>query len=122
MYKIGLLSWKLRHKGWCIYIWNISGFLWANQFCHTIILCIVTVQSVLPWALTLSSPHMISLSSSHIFNLFFCRLHESLWRQKSPSSPGSGDKVTREMLMVALQNVQHILIRASDSVDFSRAV
>lgn len=50
------------------------------------------------------------------------RLHESLWRQKSPSSPGSGDKVTREMLMVTLQNVQHILIRASDSVDFSRAV
>ncbi|KDR22194.1 Laminin subunit alpha-1, partial [Zootermopsis nevadensis] len=50
------------------------------------------------------------------------RLHESLWRQKSPTVPGSGDKVTREMLMVALQNVQHILIRASDSVDFTRAV
>lgn len=70
----------------------------------------------------MSSPHTSSLTSSHIFDLNFCRLHESLWRQKSPSSPGSGDKVTREMLMVALQNVQHILIRASDSVDFSRAV
>jgi hypothetical protein len=70
-----------------------------------------------PDAVITSHDQSIILSHFH-----FCRLHESLWRQKSPSSPGSGDKVTREMLMVALQNVQHILIRASDSVDFSRAV
>ena len=29
--------------------------------------------------------------------------------------------VTREMMMVALQNVQHILIRATDSMDRNRA-
>lgn len=36
--------------------------------------------------------------------------------------PGTNDRVTREMLMVALQNVQHIVIRASESVDFAKAV
>jgi hypothetical protein len=35
---------------------------------------------------------------------------------------GTDNRVTREMLMVALQNVQHIVIRASESVDFTRAV
>ncbi|XP_069690531.1 laminin subunit alpha-2 isoform X2 [Periplaneta americana] len=50
------------------------------------------------------------------------RLHESLWQQKSPVLNESRGKVTREMLMVALQNVQHILIRASDTVDFTKAV
>ncbi|KAJ4442448.1 hypothetical protein ANN_04034 [Periplaneta americana] len=50
------------------------------------------------------------------------KLHESLWQQKSPVLNESRGKVTREMLMVALQNVQHILIRASDTVDFTKAV
>jgi len=65
---------------------------------------------------------VIIILSLHTVNITFSRLHESLWHQRSPPVPGSGDKVTREMLMVALQNVQHILIRASDSVDFTRAV
>ncbi|XP_049762590.1 laminin subunit alpha-1 [Schistocerca cancellata] len=46
------------------------------------------------------------------------RFHESLWRQKGKL----GEKVTREILMIALQNIQHILIRATDSLDFSKVV
>ena len=45
------------------------------------------------------------------------RLHENYWRVK-------GDRralVTREMLMVALQNTQHVLIRATDFIDATRA-
>ena len=45
------------------------------------------------------------------------RLHENFWRVK-------GDRralVTREMLMVALQNTQHVLIRATDYIDATRA-
>ncbi|XP_065339678.1 laminin subunit alpha lam-3 [Cloeon dipterum] len=45
------------------------------------------------------------------------RFHESNWKAKH--SPASGP-VTREIMMLALQNIQHILIRASDSVDFQR--
>lgn len=44
------------------------------------------------------------------------RFHESLWREKAHPDR----KVTRETMMVALQNVQHILIRASDAVDFTK--
>ncbi|XP_037085132.1 laminin subunit alpha-2-like isoform X2 [Pollicipes pollicipes] len=45
------------------------------------------------------------------------KLHESFWRVK-------GDRralVTREMLMVALQNTQHVLIRATELIDATRA-
>ncbi|XP_043229158.1 laminin subunit alpha-2-like isoform X2 [Amphibalanus amphitrite] len=45
------------------------------------------------------------------------KLHENFWRVK-------GDRralVTREMLMVALQNTQHVLIRATDYIDATRA-
>lgn len=45
------------------------------------------------------------------------RFHESLWYEKNPKRVAS-----REALMVALQNLQHILIRASDAVDFTRVV
>uniref|UniRef100_T1HX12 Laminin subunit alpha-2 n=1 Tax=Rhodnius prolixus TaxID=13249 RepID=T1HX12_RHOPR len=45
------------------------------------------------------------------------RLHESSWRKKNYPK----DSVNRETLMIALQNIQHILIRASDSADFTRA-
>ncbi|XP_066906769.1 laminin subunit alpha-1 [Halyomorpha halys] len=45
------------------------------------------------------------------------RLQESLWKVKNNPQ----DKVSREMLMVTLQNIQHILIRASDSIDFTEA-
>ncbi|XP_052132560.1 laminin subunit alpha-1, partial [Frankliniella occidentalis] len=46
------------------------------------------------------------------------RLHHSLWRAKNNAT----SKVSREMLMLALQNVQHVLIRATDSIDFTKAV
>ncbi|XP_014250027.1 laminin subunit alpha-1 isoform X2 [Cimex lectularius] len=43
------------------------------------------------------------------------RLHESLWRMKNNPE----DVVSREKFMIALQNLQHILIRASGSVGFT---
>lgn len=46
------------------------------------------------------------------------RLHESLWQDKYQPDR----KVSRETFMVALQNIQHILIRASESADFNKAV
>ncbi|XP_063216579.1 laminin subunit alpha-1 [Bacillus rossius redtenbacheri] len=46
------------------------------------------------------------------------RLHESLWHLRSDRR----QKVSREMFMLALQNVQHIFIRASDFLDFSKVV
>ena len=46
-----------------------------------------------------------------------CRLHERLWRVKN----NPRGVVTREMMMVALQNVQYILIRATDSMDRNKA-
>nr|XP_031843946.1 laminin subunit alpha-1 isoform X2 [Nomia melanderi] len=50
-------------------------------------------------------------------NHYEVRFHESLWQlQNRPDY-----KVTREVLMVALQNVQHILVKACDNVEFSRA-
>ena len=48
---------------------------------------------------------------------FIHRLHESLWRVKNNPK----GKVSRAMMMVALQNVQHILIRATDSMDRTKA-
>lgn len=52
-----------------------------------------------------------------MWNNIGSRFHENFWRMKN--NPTS--KVSREMLMVALQHLQHILIRATDSVDFTRA-
>ena len=47
---------------------------------------------------------------------FFFRFHESLWQlQNRPDY-----KVTREVLMVALQNLQYILVKASDNAEFTR--
>ncbi|KAK3921962.1 Laminin subunit alpha-1 [Frankliniella fusca] len=46
------------------------------------------------------------------------RLHHSLWRAKNNAT----SMVSRELLMLALQNVQHVLIRATDSIDFTKAV
>ncbi|KAF2361238.1 Laminin G domain [Trinorchestia longiramus] len=40
------------------------------------------------------------------------RLHEDHWRLKGTTNP-----VTREQMMIALQNIQHILIRATHSED-----
>ena len=45
------------------------------------------------------------------------RLHESLWRMRNNPQ----GHVTREMFMITLQNLQHILIRATDSMDRSKA-
>lgn len=45
------------------------------------------------------------------------RLHESLWQIKNNPSA----KVSRETLMIALQNITYIFIRATDSVDFTKA-
>ncbi|XP_014204068.2 laminin subunit alpha-1 [Copidosoma floridanum] len=45
------------------------------------------------------------------------RLHESSWRLKNRADV----QVTREILMVALQNVQRIFVKTSDFTDFSRA-
>ena len=45
------------------------------------------------------------------------RLHESQWRVKN----NPRGQVTRAMMMIALQNVQHILIRATDSMDRIKA-
>ena len=52
-----------------------------------------------------------------IFEKFPLRLHESLWRMKNNPQ----GKVSRAMMMIALQNVQHILIRATDSMDRTKA-
>ncbi|KAK0081679.1 hypothetical protein PV325_011758 [Microctonus aethiopoides] len=50
-------------------------------------------------------------------NEFKIRLHESLWQiQNRPDY-----KVSREVLMVALQNVQYILLKASDYSEFKEA-
>ncbi|XP_046676227.1 laminin subunit alpha-1 isoform X3 [Homalodisca vitripennis] len=58
-------------------------------------------------------PMQLSTSPTHSV-----RFYEHFWRMKNdPTS-----KVSREMLLVTLQNLQHILIRASDSVDFTRAI
>ncbi|XP_071452213.1 laminin subunit alpha-2-like [Hetaerina americana] len=46
------------------------------------------------------------------------KLHESEWRLKNHPQV----KVTRELMMLALQNIQHILIRATDSVDFDKII
>ncbi|XP_035736479.1 laminin subunit alpha-1-like [Vespa mandarinia] len=49
-------------------------------------------------------------------NRYEVRFHESLWQLH-----GRPDyKVTREVLMVALQNVQHIFIKATDNADFTK--
>jgi len=47
----------------------------------------------------------------------FYRLHESLWQVKNNPSAN----VSREILMIALQNIKYIFIRATDSVDFTTA-
>ncbi|XP_043794597.1 laminin subunit alpha-2 isoform X1 [Apis laboriosa] len=50
-------------------------------------------------------------------NRYEVRFHESLWQlQNRPDY-----KVTREVLMVALQNLQYILIKASDNAEFTKA-
>ncbi|KAJ8669684.1 hypothetical protein QAD02_000943, partial [Eretmocerus hayati] len=48
---------------------------------------------------------------------YVVRLHESVWIMKNRPDT----KVTREILMIVLQNVQHILIRASEFIGFSKA-
>ncbi|CAL7932952.1 unnamed protein product [Xylocopa violacea] len=49
-------------------------------------------------------------------NHYEVRFHESLWQlQNRPDY-----KVTREVLMVALQNLQHILVKASDNAEFTK--
>ena len=45
------------------------------------------------------------------------RLHESLWREKNNPK----GKVNRAMVMVALHNVQHILIWTTYSMDRTKA-
>uniref|UniRef100_A0A8D8X2U9 Laminin subunit alpha-1 n=1 Tax=Cacopsylla melanoneura TaxID=428564 RepID=A0A8D8X2U9_9HEMI len=45
------------------------------------------------------------------------RFHETLWRMKNNPL----DPVSRQTLMLTLQNLQHVFIRATDSVDFTRA-
>lgn len=46
----------------------------------------------------------------------YLRFHESLWQlQNRPDY-----KVSREVLMVALQNLQYILVKASDNAEFTR--
>ncbi|XP_026686393.1 laminin subunit alpha-1-like [Diaphorina citri] len=45
------------------------------------------------------------------------RFHESLWHMKNNPT----DPVSRQTLMLVLQNLQHVFIRATDSVDFTRA-
>ncbi|XP_042207400.1 laminin subunit alpha-2-like [Homarus americanus] len=44
------------------------------------------------------------------------KLHEDYWRLKNKPQ-----KVTREMMMIALQNIQHILIRATHAADATTA-
>ncbi|KMQ97151.1 laminin subunit alpha-1 [Lasius niger] len=49
-------------------------------------------------------------------NLYEVRFHESLWQlQNRPDY-----KVSREVLMVALQNLQYILVKASDNAEFTK--
>ncbi|KAG0726288.1 Laminin subunit alpha-2 [Chionoecetes opilio] len=48
--------------------------------------------------------------------LYKVKLHEKYWRLKNDPRP-----VTREMMLVALQNIQHILIRATHASDATAA-
>ncbi|XP_017882648.2 laminin subunit alpha-1 [Ceratina calcarata] len=51
-------------------------------------------------------------------NHYEVRFHETLWHlQNRPDY-----KVTREVLMVALQNLQYILIKASDNAEFTKTI
>ncbi|XP_034944517.1 laminin subunit alpha-1-like isoform X2 [Chelonus insularis] len=50
-------------------------------------------------------------------NHFKIRLHESSWKIRNRPDY----KVSREILMVALQNIQHILLRASEHSNFEEA-
>lgn len=51
-------------------------------------------------------------------NRYEIRLHENLWRWKDHLNM----PVTRDIMMIALQNVQHILIRANIVMDFNQVV
>ena len=52
---------------------------------------------------------------SNSFQTASFSLHEDDWIVKS-----TGGKVSREMLMIALQGVQQILIRTSETMDATR--
>ncbi|XP_051174494.1 laminin subunit alpha-1 isoform X1 [Leptopilina boulardi] len=61
--------------------------------------------------------HFQDADNNNNNNHYEVRFHESLWQlQNRPDF-----KVTREILMVALQNLQNILLRATDYTDFSMA-
>lgn len=45
------------------------------------------------------------------------RFHESFWKLKDEPDL----RITRDILMIVLQNVQHVFVKASDYIDFSRA-
>ncbi|XP_046687643.1 laminin subunit alpha-3-like [Homalodisca vitripennis] len=65
-----------------------------------------------------NQPHTGTLShAAQHFAYAQCSTNISGGLKNDPTS-----KVSREMLLVTLQNLQHILIRASDSVDFTRAI
>ncbi|XP_065226738.1 laminin subunit alpha lam-3-like [Planococcus citri] len=57
-------------------------------------------------------PPLITSESRHKV-----RLHESLWKLKNNPT----GHVSRDVFMITLQNLQHILIRATKSVDFTKA-
>ncbi|XP_014221917.2 laminin subunit alpha-1 [Trichogramma pretiosum] len=57
------------------------------------------------------------LSNTYNDSCYLVKFDESVWQLKSRPET----KVTRQVLMVALQNVQHIFVKASDFTDFPRA-
>ncbi|CAB0032889.1 unnamed protein product [Trichogramma brassicae] len=57
------------------------------------------------------------LSNTYNDSCYLVKFDESVWQLKSRPET----KVTRQVLMVALQNVQQIFVKASDFTDFPRA-
>lgn len=58
------------------------------------------------------------LKTNNYKNRYEIRIHENLWRWKDfPEKP-----VNRDLLMVTLQKVQHIFIRANNILDFHKVM
>nr|CAD7199120.1 unnamed protein product [Timema douglasi] len=55
---------------------------------------------------------------AHNYNQEVPRFHESLWRLKTDKK----GKVSREVFMLALQNIQHVFIRTSEYLDYTKVV
>lgn len=87
---------------------TIGGTTSIPYFKHPLVQIKGNNKVILDYYQLLPSPH----------NRHEVRFHESLWRwRNNPNVP-----VSRDVLMVALQRVEHILIRANDAMNFNKVV